>query len=222
MKKHKKSDKQLNKQIIISLICVVFSVVISVITKDYLIGALTLSTSFIGAYLASERKRINYIFQLISYLLTGLIAWNNGVYGLFFASLFIFSPIQIFGFFAWKRNLNKRHDVKVKKLKTKEAVIVLSACILGGLIIGYFLTLIPSQNQAYLDAVTNCISITASIMMLLRYRESWILYMIANVLFIILWSSAILNGGANATTTLLREAGFFLINIKGLISWSKN
>ena len=60
------------KYLIITLICLVMSLIYGIIAQDLLIGGTILLTGLLCAYFASEGKRINYILGLINYLLMGL------------------------------------------------------------------------------------------------------------------------------------------------------
>ena len=51
---------------------------------------------------------------------------------------------------------------------------------------GYFLTTIGS-HQAYTDAATNILAIFAQILMVKRYKEQWIWWIIIDVLCIKMW-----------------------------------
>ena len=94
------------KYIIITAICTVLSIISGILTKDLIIGGTILLTGLLCAYFASEGKRVNYVLGLINYLLMGYVAFKNNLYGIFFFYIFVFSPLQIKGFFTWKKSLN--------------------------------------------------------------------------------------------------------------------
>ena len=86
------------KYIIITLICIVMSIISGIITKDILIGGTILATGLLNAYFASEGKRVNYILGLINYILMGYVAFKNNLFGIFFFYISIFSPLQLHGY----------------------------------------------------------------------------------------------------------------------------
>lgn len=61
------------KDLIISCICVIISLVSGIISNDIIVGGIILLTGLLCAYFASEGKRINYILGLINYLLMGYV-----------------------------------------------------------------------------------------------------------------------------------------------------
>lgn len=103
------------KYIIITAICTVLSIISGILTKDLIIGGTILLTGLLCAYFASEGKRVNYILGLINYLLMGYVALKNNLYGIFFFYIFIFSPLQIKGFFTWKKSLNNEGNVQARE-----------------------------------------------------------------------------------------------------------
>jgi nicotinamide mononucleotide transporter len=45
------------------------------------------------------------------------------------------------------------------------------------------------SNQAYLDAATNVMAIVAQFLMIFRYREQWIWWVVIDIICIIMWFS---------------------------------
>lgn len=68
------------KYFIITLICVMISLISGIIAQDLLIGSTILLTGLLCAYFASEGKRINYILGLINYLLMSYVAFKNNLF----------------------------------------------------------------------------------------------------------------------------------------------
>lgn len=208
------------KNLIITIICLVISIISGIVSNDLIIGGTILLTGLLCAYFASDGKRINYIFGLINYLLMGYVAFKNNLYGIFFFYIFIFSPLQINGFITWNKNLNDDKNVKVREFTLKNSIIISLSCIIGSIILGYLLTLIPSQRLAFMDATSNCINLCGVILMILRFKESWWLWLINNIIDLIIWIITVINGGSGSVMMLLVSIGYLLINIYGVIKWN--
>jgi len=208
------------KTIIITIICIVISIISGIITNDILVGGLILASGLLCAYFASEGKRVNYILGLINYLLMGYVSFKNNLFGIFFFYIFIFSPLQIHGFISWKKNLNQDNNVKVREFTLKNSIIITLSCIIGSLILGYVLTLIPGQRLAFMDAASNCINLCGVVLMILRFKESWWLWLINNVIDLIIWIITFINKGEGSAMMLLVSIGYLLINIYGVIKWN--
>ncbi len=208
------------KYIIITCICFIISLISGIISKDIIVGGTILLTGLLCAYFASEGKRINYILGLINYLLMGYVSFKNNLYGIFFFYIFIFSPLQVKGFVTWNKNLDEKKNVKVREFTLKNSIIITLSCIVGSLLLGYLLTLLPSQRLAFMDASSNCINLCGVILMILRFKESWWLWLINNFIDLSIWIITFINKGEGSTMMLLVSIGYLLINIYGIIKWN--
>lgn len=207
------------KYIIMTLMCIAMSIIFGIIAKDLLIGGAILATGLLCAYFASEGKRINYILGLINYILMGYVAFKNNLFGIFFFYIFIFSPLQIHGYITWKKNLDNNKNVKVREFNLKNSIIITLSCIIGSFMLGYLLSIIPWQRLAFMDATSNCINLCGVILMILRFKESWWLWLVNNIIDLIIWSITVVDKGNGSIMMLLVSIGYLLINIYGVIKW---
>lgn len=202
------------------LICVVMSIISGIIAQDVLIGGTILATGLLCAYFASEGKRVNYILGLINYLLMGYVAFKNNLFGIFFFYIFVFSPLQVHGYLSWKKNLDSDKNVKVREFNLKNSIIITLSCIIGSFVLGYLLSLIPGQRLAFMDASSNCINLCGVILMILRFKESWWLWLVNNIIDLIIWIITVIDKGNGSIMMLLVSIGYLLINIYGVIKWN--
>ena len=208
------------KYFIISLVCIIASIISGILAKDLIIGGTILATGLLCSYLASEGKRISYILGLINYLLMGYVSFKNNLYGIFFFYVFVFSPLQIQGYLTWNKNLNEENNVKVREFNLKNSIIITLSCVIGSFLLGYLLSLIPGQRLAFMDATSNCINLCGVILMILRFKESWWLWLINNTIDLIIWIITVINNGEGSIMMLLVSIGYLLINIYGIIKWN--
>ena len=208
------------KYIAITILCLGVSIISGIISNDLIIGGTILFTGLLCAYFASEGKRINYIFGLINYLLMGYVSLKNNLFGIFFFYIFIFSSLQINGFVTWNKNLTNDKNVKVREFTLKNSIIITLSCTIGSIILGYLLTLIPTQRLAFMDATSNCINLCGVILMILRFKEAWWLWLINNIIDLIIWIITSISGGVGSKMMLLVSIGYLLINIYGVIKWN--
>ena len=207
------------RRMTLTVTCFIASFIIGVLCKESIVGSLILATGILNAIFASKQKRINYIYGLICYLLTAYVSFLNGLYGLFFFYIFIFSPLQIQGYISCKKNLNKDKAVNIREFTFKNSIIITTSCVLGSIILGYILSQIPSQQLAFMDATTNCINLCGVILMILRFKECWWLWLINNIVDLAIWIIIFINEGEGATMVLLSCIAYLLINIYGIIKW---
>ena len=65
-------------------------------------------------------------------------------------------------------------------------VLSIAGVIAATIIVGMWLDSIGS-NQAYLDAATNVIAILAQLLMVWRYREQWVWWILIDIICIVMW-----------------------------------
>ena len=209
------------KNMIVIIVSAIISIIIGIITKNAIIGSLILFTSIMNSYLASIGKKESYITGLISSILTSYVSLKNNLYGLFFFYLIIFAPMQVYGYINWKNNEDDSKNVKIRAFTLKNSLIIIFACIIGSFLLGYLLTLIPNQKLAFLDASSNIINLCAVILMILRFNESWWIWLFNNIIDLIIWSVTFKNNGMAAFSMFTSSLIYLIINVYGIIKWNK-
>lgn len=209
------------KNIIYTSLIIIFSIICGIITKDYILGTLTLVCGLLNAYYASIGKTYNYIFGALFCLLNGYISYINGLYGIAVLSIILYFPSQIQGYISWLKNKNNNNEVSIRGFTFKISIIIISSCIIGSLILGFLLAKIPSQQLSFLDSSSNVINLCGIILMNLRFRECWVVWLFNNTIDLSIWIINVLRGNPNAMMMLLVSIGYLLINIYGLIKWIK-
>lgn len=207
------------KTFLYPFIIIIFSIVCGIITKDYFLGTATLMCGLLNGYYASTRKVCNYVFGLLFCIFNLYVSYINGLYGIFAFSLIIFIPSQIQGFISWLKNRNKNNEVIVKHFDLKTSLIVIVSSLLGSLGLGYLLTKVPGQNLAFLDSSSTILNVCTIVLMNLRYKEFWIIYLFNNIVDLIIWSINVCYGTPNAMMMLIVSIGYLLMNIYGLYKW---
>ena len=59
------------------------------------------------------------------------------------------------------------------------------------------------------------------ILMALRYREQWLLFIMINIVSIIMWSYRFINGSQDASTMVIMWFAYLVNSIYGFITWYK-
>lgn len=120
----------------------------------------------------------------------------------------------------WGKNSDASGEVKRRKFTLKTSVVVVVGCIAGSLIVGYLLSLIPSQLRRWLDAASNCVNLCGIILMTMRYAESWWIWLVNNTLDLSIWTIILLGGtSAEAPMMFASSVAYFALNIYGAAKW---
>ncbi len=208
------------RNLLVVTLSIIFSTISGIITHDLIIGGTILLTSLLCPYYQSIGKKSSFIIGLINCLLMSYACFKNHLYGTFLLCILFIAPSQIMGFINWNKNQDDYKNVKVREFTFKNSIIIIASCIIGSFILGYLLSLIPSQNLAFMDASSNCINICATILMVLRFKESWWVFIFNNIIDLTIWIIMTINRGSGSWMVLLSSLAYFLINIYGIIKWS--
>ena len=164
-------------------------IIVFCIAPDTPLGIISGIAGVISVVLCAKGK-ISFYFigfvQTISYL---FLAWQNCFYGEVIENIF-YLVTMVWGIFVWKKNMTQNSDgtsdIKAKKFSVLQWVMAIVGTIVATIGMGYFLDRIGSA-QAYTDAATNIMAIFAQLLMVRRYREQWIWWVVIDVLCIKMW-----------------------------------
>lgn len=167
-------------------------IVVFIFNPDSLLGIIAGISGVISVVLCAKGK---ISFYFIGFIQTGtylVLAWQNCFYGEVLENIF-YLVTMVWGIFVWKKNSTVDADggshVEALKFTPLQWVLSIIGTIICTVTMGYWLTTIGS-HQAYTDAATNILAIFAQILMVKRYREQWIWWLIIDVLCIKLWAVA--------------------------------
>ena len=211
-----------SRELVVVLSCIILSIISGALTKDLLVGGITLLSALLCSYYSSIGKSINYFFGVINCILVAFIGFKNNLYGLFLFYFFLFLPLQVIGYLSWKKNIDDNNNVIVREFNLKNSIIITLSCIVGSFIIAYLLNLIPTQRLAFLDASSNILNLCAFVLMMLRFKECWWIWLVNNIIDLIIWIINLINNGSNSVMMLIVSIMYLLINIYGIFKWHIN
>lgn len=179
------------------ILCVIiftiyFSVINTTNTVLYLIiDAIAAISGIFCVVLCAKGKKSQYIWGVLNVLGYVIIAFINKYYGEVMLNAIYYLPSQFIGYYLWNKHQNKiTKDVQGKKLNLKNSIILLMVCALG--IFGYkFILDSLGGASTLLDSASTVISIIANSLMLLRYREQWLLWIIIDAITVVMWAIAV-------------------------------
>ena len=205
---------------IMPIITVIISIILGVISGDYFWGVITLIFGFLNAYYMAIGKWYNYIFGLLFSFSYAYVCAKNGLFGWVIFAIAFYIPSQISGMISWLKN--KQDDVvEMRSLNIKKSIIVCAGVILGSGIFGYLLSLIPSQQLSFLDGTTQIVNVCGIVLSLLRFRESWYIWLINNVLDLSIWIINLIDSNSDSYMMLITSVMYLIMNIIGIVSWIK-
>lgn len=169
---------------------ILLQVIMYFIMPDSVIGIICGLSGVICVALTAKGKISSYIFNFIQMITYMIICWDFALYLEFGEQLFYF-VLCIFGVFMWKKNMQENSDgsqqVKAKKFKPWQWLLSALIILISTLFIGYFGDEILGSTLPYLDAMTVALSVIAQLLMVWRYREQWVCWIIIDVVSLIMF-----------------------------------
>lgn len=193
-----------------------FSIINTENTVLYLIiDAIAAISGILCVVLCAKGKKTQYIWGLINVIGYVIIAWINKYYGEVMLNVLYYLPSQFIGYYLWNKHINKENDkVEGNKLNIKKSILLVLLCLIGIVLYKEVLDILGG-NKTLLDSASTTISIFANLLMMLRYREQWLLWIIIDAITVVMWFIA-------KDFIMVTMWSVYLVNaFYGYYNWSK-
>lgn len=193
---------------------------VSLYLGDTVIGILASLTGVTCVILCGMGKVSNYFFGTINVLLYAIVAWNAKYYGDVMLNLFYYFPTNMIGWVAWIKHMDKeKNEVYKKRMTWKQDVMLAFISVVGVLGYSYVLKLLGG-NLPMVDSMSTVFSVIAQILMIKRFMEQWIIWIIVDIVSVIMWIAAFFNGGESIAVLIMWSV--FLVNaVIMFVKWLK-
>ena len=208
------------RNLIVFLITIIVSAAVGIFFGD-IIGGITLAFGFLNAYYSAIGKWQNYIFGILFSFTYAYINFINGLYGFVIFNLIVYLPVQIYGLISWIKTKDENGAVLMKSLKPLSAVLLTVSVMVFSALVGFGLSLIPSQNLPFLDSCSQLVNVGGVVLSSLRFRESWYVWLANNVIDLTIWIINVVYLTESAITMLITSVMYLVMNIIGVIMWGK-
>ena len=188
---------------------------IYIYNPDSILGMVSGIAGIICNVFVSKGKISNYFFGLIFAYTYFYISLGANFLGEMNTTLYVYIPAQFIGYFLWKANMQKEQNsaaVIAKALTVKGWIGLLAFLSIGTLLFVELLNYYGGSSTG-LDGLSTIIVIAAQVLMVLRYREQWLLWIVLNIISIALW--------AENTAMYVMYSAYLLNSLYGYYNWSK-
>ncbi len=174
------------------LILIGFTTYFAAIDKEnsalYLvINSLSAISGVFCVVLCASGKKSQYYFGFVNIVAYIVIAMTGKYYGQVALNALYYLPTQFVGMYMWKKHMNEDvNAVKSKKMSFKQIGIYIGVTFIGVVGCHYILELLGG-NQTWLDSTTLMISLVANALMVLRYKEQWVLWIVVDIITVTMW-----------------------------------
>ncbi len=185
------------------LFCNLIILGVSIYLKDTTVGIIASMTGVTCVILTGMGKISNYLFGVVNILLYAYVAWNAKYYGDVMLNLLYYFPTNIIGWFVWKKNIDEEsNEVYKRKMSVKQEILIAVLSIVGIFIYGYILKWLGG-NLPIIDSMSTVLSVVAQILLIKRYMEQWIIWLVVDMVSVIMWIAAFFNGGESIAVLIM-------------------
>ena len=168
---------------------VLLQIIVYIIAPDSWYGVIAGIAGCISVVLTAKGRWMMYPIGFIQNFTYTILAFQNMFYGEVIEQVF-YVVTMIWGMIAWSKNMNTNQDgtqdVITRKFNLAEWIFSIVMTAIGTYLFGLVLTGLGAA-QPYTDAATNVMALFAQIMMVKRYREQWVWWLLIDLLCIKMW-----------------------------------
>ena len=193
----------------------------------FLLSGIVSFTGVLSVIFASKENKYTFIFGIINSITFGLYSYAYSYVGNFQLFIMYFLPLQFYGIYEW--NNNNDNNTQIKKIQNKSTYVAFTyLCFILWIIFYFeipgFTKFITNTDYPYetnilpriLDSGNTSISIIAQWLLINKYYECWILWIIVNIFQIIMFSG--INGYISVNIIIM--TGIYQLNaFYGLYLW---
>lgn len=187
----------------------------------------------LGQLAANWVEIVAVAFGLVSVWLSArerIAAWPTAIVnvGIFFflfweAKLYADSVLQLvylalsaYGWWAWLHGGANRAPLAVRRAGARVWTIGLPATLVGGLLLGALLDRFTDSPVPYLDALLTAASLLAQWMMTRKLLENWIIWIVADIVYVPMFVTREL------PFTAIQYAVFLGLAVMGYVGWRRS
>ncbi|MCS5737217.1 nicotinamide riboside transporter PnuC, partial [Herbiconiux daphne] len=127
------------------------------------------------------KKSIAPLLGAVLSLMYGLLSYHSGFYANAAMNLFLLVPLQLWGWYHW---MNNKHTIVELSPVNK---LWISGLTIAGMIIATCLAIIHGSHLPLLDGPSSVLVITGTILLSLKTKEQWPVWIVYNLIEIVMW-----------------------------------
>ena len=170
-------------------------------------------TGFLCVYLAAKQHILNWPVAILSILAYIYIFFEYKLYGDATLQLY-FLGTSVYGWYYWQQRKETGQKPVVSLTSFQILVVTISGVILS-LLIGFCLDRFTDTDVPYLDGTCTAISLAAQFLMTRKVLQNWLLWIIADIIYIPLYLYK------NLALTAVLYSLYLILATIGYIDWRK-
>lgn len=166
--------------------------------------------------LISKQSKVNFLVDIFLIEVPELIiSISLGWYALCATIVLFWLPVDIVSYLRWNRHPDQDDQIltKVKSLKPWQSALTVVAILVFGLVVGSLLRLIPGASDTYLDAFSSALGMANGILLLLRYSEQWLAWLLTTIAYLFMDISS------GLYILIITQVAMLVNTIYGMFKW---
>lgn len=199
---------------------------VSILARDNWLGFVSAISGILCVVLVAKGKIANYAFGIVQTVSYAYIAYSYQLYGEAILNALFFLPLQFVGIALWRKHRpaadesTHGEDVRAKTLSGRQWAVLLP--VLAVAVAGYAVLLTSiGAAQVRIDSVAVVVSVFAQILMILRFAEQWVMWIIVNMLTIALWAITLVSTGGGDWAILAMWCAYLVNSVYGWLNWRR-
>jgi len=194
---------------------------LSISFGDSLLGFVAFISGMLCVFAAAIGSRHTFSIGVVNTITYSIVSYNAGLNGEVMLNACYYFPLQFVGWYMWSKNRQSDGLVIKKTLKLLPIISIFVGASVATYLYGLFLATIEGQAIPMVDSFTTVFSIIASVLMLLRYREYWLLYILVNAVSVFMWTHRLASGVPDSATMVVLWSAFLVNSMYGAYVWYK-
>jgi nicotinamide mononucleotide transporter len=167
-----------------------------------------------AVWLQTRENIWNWPTAIVNVSIFFVIFWQSKLYADSVLQLYYLAT-SVYGWWAWLRGGVNRTELHVKRATPRLWAILVAIIVVGGLGVGAFLDRTTDSPVPYLDALLTTMSLVAQWMITRKILENWLVWIVANIVYVPLLISRGLPYSA------IQYGVFLILAVLGYNNWKK-
>jgi nicotinamide mononucleotide transporter len=167
------------------------------------------AASFLGIWLTATRRMLCWPVSLIACGLYFKLFLDVRLYADMVLQA-VFGLAILYGWVEWARGREQAGEVVIRRISAADAMAGLAAGAAGAVAIGWITSRYTNASPPWIDSTLSSFSLLAQYWTARRYRESWLLWIAADVVYVgmFVFKALLLTAGLYAAMVALAALGY--------------
>ena len=168
-----------------------------------------------AVWLQTRENIWNWPTAIVNVAIFFVVFWQSKLYADSVLQLYYLAT-SIYGWWAWLRGGANHTELRVSRATPRLWVILVAIIMIAGLGLGAFLDRTTDSPVPYLDSLLTATSLVAQWMITRKILENWIVWIVANIVYVPLLISR------DLPYTAIQYGVFLILAVMGYRAWKKS